>query len=183
MGLEVTCGSPRTTLERLKAIEWSDEDAMFRHAPSRAALMREYLRRSACWAQVYDAGDFWPFFDIAERVDATIRADADVLGELEDYLSDNVGRPSIGKTCRGAVHWAALRSETTAELPDLDDPYEPLLLMYERGGGFTIESEFIDLTGTMVLFRNMRDYLSREPVTRLDARTLEFLDAPDAPAS
>jgi len=164
-------------LGRLRAITWNDEDAAFDHTSSRVALLREYLRRAALWARAYQADGAWPFFDIAERVDPAIRAQAEVVAELDGYIWDNVGLPSIERTCRGAVHWAAFRAQARVELPGADDPYEPLLLMYERGGGFSTESNSFDLTGIMLPTRPLEDYLSTEPVVRLDTHTLDALDA------
>lgn len=45
------------------------------HNGSRLVLMREYLRRSALWAQVLVCAGKWPFFDIATAVDPSARFD------------------------------------------------------------------------------------------------------------
>ncbi|WP_078843229.1 hypothetical protein [Streptomyces albus] len=166
----------RAMLDRLRAIEWADVDAMFVHARSRAALMREYLRRMALWAAAHDVVDAWPFLDPALRLDPKLRVDPGVEAELDAYIRDNIGRPSIEKTCRGAVHWAALRARGDADLSGLPDPFEPLLLMYERGGGFVVESEFIDLTGAMILFKSHADHASSNPLENLDPDALDAID-------
>jgi hypothetical protein len=173
----VTGQPERAVLERLQAVTWDDWDTAVEHTRSRAALMREYLRRAACWAKAVDAEDAWPFFDIAQQIDPATSADEDVKAELEDYLWNNVGRHSLRETCRGAVHWAALRARSQVALPDLPDPYDPLLTMYERGGGFFVE-EFIDLNGIMVPFKTLDDHLSSEPVTEITTEALDALDAP-----
>ncbi|MCX4745567.1 hypothetical protein OG455_08525 [Kitasatospora sp. NBC_01287] len=167
----------RAALDRVRAVVWNDWDGAFEHTRSRAALMREYLRRAALWARWCGAEEAWPFLDLAERVDPGTRAAEDVVDELEEYLAEQVGRHSIRETCRGAVQWAALRAGSHVELPDLPDPYEPLLLMYERGGGFHIE-EFIDLNGVMVRLKRLEDHLSPEPVVALDRAALDALDTP-----
>lgn len=171
----------RVVLERLRAVEWSDWDGALAHTRSRAALVREYLRRSACWAGAFDAVDRWPFFDIAEHIDPTVRADPDIATDLEDYLSGAVRRPTIRNSCRGAVHWPAFRRGTNLALPDLPDPYEPLLLVFERGGGFYVE-EFIDLDGIAVRLGSHTDHLSRAPVVALDPAVLDALDQPATPS-
>jgi len=163
-------------LDRLLAVQWDDEEGMFAHARSRAALMREYLRRMAYWADLLDADDVWPFFDVAARIGPNIRADETVVADLETYLWNNVGWPSIANTCRAAVNWAALRSRTQTSF-DLPAPFEPLLLMYERGGGFSIESDFIDLNGAMVPLRRRSEYLLPEEVVDLQTEILDQLDS------
>lgn len=164
------------TLDRLRAIDWEDDDAVFDHAPSRAALMREYHRRMAHWARALNAEAHWPFFDIVQHIDPTFTLSDDVRAELDDYISENVGWPSIERTCRGAVNWAEFRLRTEIALPELEDPYEPLLVMYERGGGFTVESEFIDLTGIAVPIKPLSDYLLADPIVQLDPDVLDALD-------
>ncbi|MEU2675208.1 hypothetical protein ABZ622_41820 [Streptomyces sp. NPDC007164] len=168
---------PRTVLERLRSVDWyGDRDLADSHSRSRALLMREYLRRAALWAQAYGAREEWPFFDVTEFVDPAFRLDPEVESELEDYLAHNVGTPSTARTCRGAVRWAALRAWSKAALPELPDPYEPLLLMYGRGGGYSIE-EFIDLYGVMIPYGNFESNLNAEPFPTPAPSTLDALDA------
>ena len=62
--------------------------------------------------------------------------------------------------------------------PQLEDPFEPLLLMFERGGGFTTEAGFIDLGGSSVLQKTWRGHLSTQPIVSLDQATLDALDEP-----
>ncbi|MFD7511112.1 hypothetical protein ACFV5N_17515 [Streptomyces sp. NPDC059853] len=171
---------PRATFERLKAIDWLDDSNAFDHIGSRMALMREYLRRSANWADTTGATDSWPFFDIGATVDPGVQVDAGLAAEMEEFIYQNVTRGSIKNTCWGALHWAALRPDALAGFPALDDPYEPLLLMYERGGVFTVEGSFINVTGGMVLHKNCEDHLSPHPITALDETTLDSLDAADS---
>ena len=57
------------------------------HNGSRLVLMREYLRRSALWAQALDCLTAWPFFDIAAAAEliqsgALIAAVEEAVGPL-----------------------------------------------------------------------------------------------------
>ncbi|MFF3993609.1 hypothetical protein ACFYX8_09900 [Streptomyces cyaneofuscatus] len=169
-------GQPsRAVSDRLGAIDWDDDGAAFRHAHSRALLMREYLRRAALWAKAYGAEESWPFFDIAEYVDADITTPPKVAEELEQLLKD-LAPASLRTTCRAAVRWSALR-DAHRDLPaDLPDPYEPLLLMYERGGGYYLE-EYLDLNGVMIPLRDMESNISAAPFVTLAPTTLDALDA------
>ncbi|WNF27164.1 hypothetical protein RI138_10105 [Streptomyces sp. C11-1] len=165
----------RNVSDRLRAIDWADDAAAFRHAHSRALLMREYLRRAALWAQAYEAEQSWPFFDITGHVDAGVTIPPDVAEELEQLLKE-LAPASLRTTCRGAVRWAELRA-AHGDLPkDLPDPYEPLLLMYERGGGYYLE-EYLDLNGVMIPLRDVRSNASATPFITLAPATLDALDA------
>ncbi|MFI7452202.1 hypothetical protein ACIBQX_32225 [Nonomuraea sp. NPDC049714] len=162
----------RVMLDRLRAIDWSDMDRAFDQANSRALLMREYLRRAALWARHCGAGG-WPFFAISQHVEPADRLPGDVAADLEEFMLSGVGPRSIATTCRDAVNWAALPSETKAGLPD---PYEPLLTLYERGGGFFIE-EFIDLNGVMIRLGTVESNAAATPFLTLASATLDALDA------
>ncbi|GAT84741.1 hypothetical protein CF54_39240 [Streptomyces sp. F-3] len=50
-------------------------------------------------------------------------------------------------------------------LPELPDPYEPLPLMFERGGGCSIE-EFVDLYGVMIPRGSFESSLAPNPSSR-----------------
>ncbi|GAA0921502.1 hypothetical protein GCM10009549_40720 [Streptomyces thermoalcalitolerans] len=60
-------------------------------------------------------------------------------------------------------------------LPELPDPYEPLPLMFERGGGCSIE-EFIDLYGVMIPRGSFESSLAAEPFLTPVSITLDALD-------
>ncbi|MGW1193554.1 hypothetical protein [Streptomyces sp. NPDC002559] len=168
---------PCAVLERLRAVDWyGNWEAAESRSRSRALLMREYMRRAALWARAYGAREEWPFFDITGVIDPAFRPAPEVEAELEDYVAHHVGTPSTARTCRGAVRWAALRERGGVALPDLPDPYEPLLLMYERGGGYSIE-EFIDLYGVMIPYGNFESNLNAEPFLTLAPGTLDALDS------
>ncbi|SDK58574.1 hypothetical protein [Streptomyces indicus] len=163
----------RRTLERLRAADW-EATGSWDHANSRALLMREHLRRAALWAQAAGAADSWPFFDVTEALGVTVELPAEVEADLEGFLKER-GPASLRRTCRGAVRWAALKA-SDAQLPDLPDPYEPLLAMYERGGGFYVE-QFIDLDGISVPLGTLEESLGVEPFLTLAPVVLDALDA------
>jgi hypothetical protein len=163
-------------LERLLAVDWSGDSA-FDHRGSRVALMREYLRRAAGWAQQLDATDEWPFFDVAAHVDPTVRARPMLVERLERFMSANIGWPAVRKTCLAALHWSALCHSPAVRLTGLEDPIEPLIVMYERGGGFTTEHGFIDVGLASVRRKTWEEHCSPEPVVSLEPSVLDALDA------
>lgn len=157
---------------RLSAIDWE------RHgdrAWSKAALLKEYFRRAARWAAAYECDTRMPFFDIAACVDPTVRADQDVLDEL------------LGKVRRGGwdvkhvmpfiLHWAALRAAPGVDLPvDLEDPFEPLILLFERGGGFHTENGEVNLEYIAAPMRGWRSFAGKPPMPSFAAEDLDQID-------
>jgi hypothetical protein len=168
-------GHAATTLARLLAVDWKTDDGID-YPRARAKLMREYLRRAAWWAQELDATGAWPFFDIPALWAPEIEVPGDLLDPLETLISTGIGWPSVATTARAALRWAAVL-DAGKPLPDgMADPYEPLLLMFERGGGFTTEHGFIDLGAASIVRRTWRDHLTTEQIVPLTQSALDALD-------
>jgi hypothetical protein len=163
------------TVSRLQAVDWAG-DTNLEHLRSRAALMKEYLRRAAWWAQELDASEEWPFIDIAAHVAPGAHVPDDLARQLETLIHDRVGWPSVADTCRNALRWASALDAGAVMPGQLEDPFEPLLLLFERGGGWTEESGFIDLGLASLRRRTWRDHLTSEPATGLAPSTLDALD-------
>ncbi|TDQ52272.1 hypothetical protein [Actinorugispora endophytica] len=158
-------------VDRLLAADWSGS---YEQRPSQAALMREYLRRSAWWAKRFDA-EGWPFFDIASWVDPSVRADPGQVRRLQEGLPDWVYL-TVRHTCVWALHFRALQ-ESGADLPDLPDPFAPLLLMFERGSGFTVDGTgFIEVDFRSIRKGRRNDHLVKEPKAPLDPAELDAMD-------
>jgi hypothetical protein len=80
--------------DRLRAIDYE------RHGHrvwSKAALLREYLRRAARWAAACESDTRTPFFDIAHCVDPAVRAEPAVVDGL---IRDFGGTVPAGRQCR-----------------------------------------------------------------------------------
>lgn len=166
-----------TTLARLKAVDWDpDFNVSLAHARSRAKLMHEYLRRAALWAQELGGTTRWPFFDIAGRWAPDVDVPAEVAEELEKQIGPHINSWDAVPS-RAALRWAAMLDAGVSIPAHLEDPFEPLLLMFERGGGQTTEAGFIDLGGSSVLQETWRDYLGTKAVTNLDQASLDALDS------
>jgi hypothetical protein len=163
------------TLARLQAVDWTGSSG-FKHRRSRVRLMAEYLRRAAQWAEALDATGEWPFFDIASHLAPSIQIPEDQDKELESLISNRIGWPSVDRLARATMRWAALQDAEVPLPPGLEDPYEPVLLMLDRGGAWTTEAGFIDVDGAAVRRQTWCDHLSTEPVTALDPATLDALD-------
>ena len=153
---------------RLRAVDWAGD---FTHTRSRVKLMREYLRRAAWWAQRLDRTPEWPFFDIAEAIDPSVRADP----ELVDRTTEGLGWYAR-RICAWALHLAELRTIAPEKIPDLDDPFEPLIVMFERGGDFTTANGRIEVDLAQFPIKSWIDYRTSDPVVSLDPQTLDELD-------
>ncbi|GGQ44578.1 hypothetical protein [Couchioplanes azureus] len=165
--------SARRMADRLAAVDWT---LRYDRTYSRLLLMSEYLRRAAWWAQHLQCEDDWPFFDIAARVCPGIRANETVVAALGEQLQQARLPNLVRDTCAWAVHWAYAR--VTADGPSaLDDPFEPLVMLYERGGPFTLSTGFVDIDGAGVPRKTWRDHLKAEPVVALDHARLDQKDA------
>jgi hypothetical protein len=75
------------------------------------------------------------------------------------------------------LHWEELKRREGDALPELDDPFEPLIALYERGGGFTTAHGEIEIDTASIRRGTWRDHLSPEHVVEVDPETLDGLDA------
>jgi hypothetical protein len=165
------------TFERIKAINWSGS---FDKTPSRVALLREYLRRAAWWAEAVKSTE-WPFFDIAAAISPTARAEQALVRQIEEHLASQLQGMLVVRTCVRALHFAALLDEGR-KLPrvpgSVAQPFEPLLMMFERGGGFRIAgSGLIEVDTAGVPKGTMMSQRTDKPVVALDPASLDALDA------
>jgi hypothetical protein len=166
----------RAMIARLGAIDWT------RHGDkswSKAVLLKEYFRRAARWARAYGCAEGTPFFDIAACVDPNVRADQIAL----DSLPRNVATPArtVDRINQYILHWAALRATLGEDLPaGLDDPFEPLILLFERGGGLHTENGEVNLELKSV---RMAGWLNRADDAPLAGFAAEDLDEVDRAGS
>ncbi len=154
---------------RLASVDW---DGDMERARSRVALMGEFLRRSALWADAL-GGSRWPFFDVASLVDPSVRADDDLVARARGgtALQDAV----VADTVAWALHFAALR-DAGVILPELPDPFEPLVVMYERGGGFSRHTGlFVQVDVANSPIGDRADRAARQPLV-MDPAELDALD-------
>lgn len=158
--------------ERLSRVDWREN---FDHTRSRVALMKEYFRRSALWAHHLNA-KAWPFFDPAEIINPNVRASKETISmvtENEDLLQNF---SLVKDTCIWALHFSALR-DTGEELPVIPDMFSPLIIFYERGGGFGIDTTgLIQIDNAAMGRGSALRYRGKEPQTSLDSAALDLLD-------
>ncbi|GAA0489215.1 hypothetical protein Ade02nite_73400 [Paractinoplanes deccanensis] len=168
----------RAMAERLKAVDWKRRGDK---SWSKAALLKEYFRRAARWQRAYGCEASVPFYDIAACVDPGVRADPRVADEVIGKIGP--GNRSVPRVVPFILHWAALRATPGVELPgDLEDPFEPLVLLFERGGGFHTENGEVNLEYVAVRMAGWQDRADNPPPISLAADELDALDRDGAAA-
>jgi hypothetical protein len=164
--------SVQAMADRLGAIDWE------RHgdkAWSKAALLKEYFRRAARWSNTYGCDTRTPFFDIAACVDPEVRADQVVLDEVRKKVGR--GGWDVRHVTPFVLHWAALRAAPGINFPaDLEDPFEPLILLFERDGGFHTENDEVNLEYLAVPLRTWRMFSDRPPMPSFASSDLDEID-------
>lgn len=164
-------------VKRIKAIHWAGS---FDKTPSRVALLREYLRRASWWAEAVKSSE-WPFFDIAAAITPAVRAGAASVRAVEEHLAGALQGALVVHSCVRALHFAALEDAGT-KLPKVPSsvarPFEPLLLMFERGGGFRLSgSGLIEVDAAGVPKGTAKSHHTDKPVVALERAALDALDA------
>ncbi|MFI6847133.1 hypothetical protein OG535_20295 [Kitasatospora sp. NBC_00085] len=138
------------------------------------SLMREFLRRSALWAQQLGS-DAWPFFDVAALIDPSVRADSDVVERISRSCVQQ--QSAVQRSCEWALHFAAL--EEAGRVPfQLPNPFEPLVSLFENGGGFALDGTgMIDIDADASMSKGKLDDWLRPadtPTRGRDLQTREF---------
>lgn len=159
------------TYQRLLAIDWQPNDS---DIASHITLMQEYLRRSSLWAEALNCTDQWPFFDVANRIEPSARANSLIVDKLLNHLSQFKLPHRIKKTCEWSLNWAIISNTEQVSKFILDAPYEPLLVMYEHGGRFTTEHGFVDIAGAGFPIGTWNNYVEMSPLVVLDRKLPEL---------
>lgn len=161
--------------QRVQEVEWTATDYL--HTRSRVLLMKEFLRRSALWAEELDLGDRWPFIDVARALRGSDTAPTVLLDEVRATLELKMVGGYVTEMALAGVNLAAMR-DSSSKLPDLLDLYEPLLVMFERGGGFSVDgSGMIDVDYAGVAMKTLEYHAARPSIVPLDSISLDPIDA------
>jgi hypothetical protein len=160
-------------MERIARVDWTPLD---HRTWSRYALMAEHVRRMALWNRTLGCGSKTPFFDLA----GCVSPDVEVAPELVQDIVRRCDEAGAGhydlKILPAILRWYAVASAPGVELPELDDPYEPLLRCFERGGGHHRSGGGIELGFATMTFRNWPDRADRPAMERMDDDALDVID-------
>lgn len=185
-------------IDRCWNIKWQRDPARL---GSQAALMREYLRRSALVAEAVGETPNWPWFDAAARLTlpgvdrrflpAYVFLDADPPYErpgvdpvedrvlaLNRHMNEAPGDQGLyGRTvCWWSIRWASVKSHPTLAVLNLPDLYDPLVTFFERGGWFKPEQGYLDLDGDNLTLAGWQRAAQKPPLPSLDPAVLDALD-------
>ncbi|TDO66549.1 hypothetical protein EV651_104116 [Kribbella sp. VKM Ac-2571] len=161
-------------LARLAAVRWDDHEAEERHAKSRGLLALEYLRRMAIWADALGVPRRWPFFDLAVVFEPSVETDPTWLQRLEAGVGRELGSLTE-QVLTDMFRWASLGDHPKERFPDFDDPYEPMVQVFERGGEIYPGHGFIELLAAPVPYRRITERLTQPPFP-IDRATLDEVD-------
>ncbi|GAA1074869.1 hypothetical protein [Nocardiopsis composta] len=159
--------------ERILAIDWSHRRGGSR---SQEALVREYLRRAAWWGKTLQAPG-WPFIDPAEALAPDVPAPAELMDRLfQDEHFLNRGLHEV-KSCARSLRLAAVR-DAGRPVPPFPDLFEPIIVLFERGGGFSLDKSRMMHAGGAAFHIGIRTgHLHKKPGIPLDPKSLDALDA------
>jgi len=118
---------------------------------------KDYLHRAAQWARKTGyTDDASPFFDIALRTAANIRAPASDVAEVVQRLKGLMRPRLMIRVAEYALHWTylMLRSPQLVVPYALPDPFEPILRCFERGNVFYTEHGGIVIGNGSLSFRD-----------------------------
>jgi hypothetical protein len=105
-----------------------------------------------------------PFFDIAKCVDPGVRADQRIVDDVIAKVTP--GNRAVPRILPFILNWAALRATPGFEMPPgLADPFDPLIQLFERGGGFHTENGEVNLEWVAVRMAGWRDRAGDPPMT------------------
>src|SRR5690606_18130052 len=120
--------------DQIIAIDWNCYSPK---TASRKQLLKEYLHRSALWRKFLNkAGG--PFFDLAAELAPDVRApfsQIDRLVENGDFKHQDL---IVQQTCLWSIHYREIQARGI-QTPPLPDMFDPLIIMYERGGGISLD--------------------------------------------
>ncbi|MBQ1084034.1 hypothetical protein [Nocardiopsis sp. B62] len=156
---------------RIQNIDWNERP--LRRA-SQVRLVREYLRRSALWAERFGPTG-WPFYDVAKIVDPEVRAPQSIVDETRSSIS-GVATYYVLYTVEWALHFAHLKDAGGANV-DLPGPFDPLMLAYERGDTINYTSAgFIEIDGLSLPRSTREKYAKIPPLADLSEEGLARID-------
>jgi hypothetical protein len=138
-------------------------------------LFREHERRVALWSKAlgFPVDAQAVMWDIATAIIPSVAVEEEKIRVLSKEMNHYMLR-----ICQNALTWAAIQDSPEARRYNLPAPYEPLIVIFERGGDvFKGELGGWDVTFA-TLSRAMHEYYDRTtPIVELDTATLDAIDA------
>ncbi len=144
---------------------------------SQIQLMREHLRRMALWANALECVDDWPWFGVAAELAARSDAVKTALGEAQlDQLAPLPLAGIAGRICSHYLAWSAIAELLEVRRHGLADPYEPAILLFQRGGYPTVEHGMFHIGLAGFPLGKVATWIGKPPVVELDEASLAAAD-------
>ncbi|GAA1603929.1 hypothetical protein ACFQY4_09435 [Catellatospora bangladeshensis] len=157
-------------VQRLNAVEWSER---IDRVGSRTRLAQEYLRRSALWARALGCTNRWPYFDIAAHVRPPAALDEEYVESVLDALADRGANYLDRSIARYMLNFTALQTWPEG----LPHPFEPLVRLFERGGGFAREAGSTRIGAVVgIPEASWERHIDRSPLEDMSDAALDRLD-------
>jgi hypothetical protein len=165
---------PNKALQRFLEVEWTPQE---QHARSQIFLIKEYMRRMALWANALNATKYWPFFDVIEQIDPSLSVPQTALFQFEKSVQGKYLKSFVKWSGEWYLRWSAHNHEPQIAAYNLPEPYEPLIISYERSGAFYVEhGKWLTTPGGTIHLRNWEDFNQPQPIVELDNLILDRLD-------
>ena len=139
-------------------------------------LFKEYCRRMALWSEVLSSREGWPMFDVAARINPAWEMDDDGLYSLLKEKEVSIFSPRSYEIMKWFIHWEIYKDEPEIQYYDLPAPYEPAIILFERGGGIHREGVHFEILSGRLPRILWEDHHREEPFVSLDAATLDQED-------
>lgn len=165
---------------RILSIDWEYNDRA--KEGSHRLLFNEFLRRAALVAEVVGILDLlgtgWPMLDYAIYFDSSLELEDEEISRLAKKLQID-GYPSwySERVCIYFMHWVAVLNNPEVTRHNLLNPYEPLVVLYERGGTFRRDKIGTwEFASTAYFIGPASSHLNSIPVIEFDEDSFDRVD-------
>lgn len=167
-------------IKTLKRREWNNPKN-YRYASSNTLLLQEHVRRLLIWRSHINlkSANIW-HLDLARTIEPELELPNTILNDIWNL---DITSPYMKSVFRSALHWAKLadsQHEATFKI-GLPKPYQAMILMFARGGSFTIDKSHIEIRSGNKLASaiTLSKFLPKDldtPIVNLDLETLNRID-------
>lgn len=161
--------SPRVmeALNRVRAIRW---DTPKKLRKSHELLWQETCRRLALYIRKRKRKMNEGLFNAAE----SLQPGDPISEQINALLQESISNEENRNICLWFIHWEQAAEQKDSEALPMENPYEPLIYLFERGGSLELLSE----KGQRNLFDGFTlNEIEKIPeIVRLDFETLNWLD-------
>ncbi len=124
----------QATIDRISHIDW-ENGRIYR--PSHVPLTQEYLRRILMWKKATKCSETfgdWPHLDIAKCLHPELELPERIRIQVADVLGQSIDDISF---CYCFIRWIMVKENDEVQAFNLPDPFEPIMLSFERGNRFS----------------------------------------------